>query len=227
MARNLNRLLESETRRATRYQQTLGNLAHSLKTPLAAARSLLAERDSPDTAVADQLERMDAIVRYQLARPAAAAGRITGRGAVEVLPELHLLLDGLDKVYRDKGVGAELDVADGLYFDGDRGDLIEIVGNLLDNAYKWCRHRVLVAVRPDDDQLVFTIEDDGPGIDDIGGALERGIRLDETTPGTGIGLPVANELVALYEGSLEIERGPLGGALIRVALPAGNAPAMQ
>lgn len=227
VARNLNRLLESETRRATRYQQTLGNLAHSLKTPLAAAQSLLAERDTPDTAVADQLDRMDAIVRYQLARPAAAGGRLTGRGAVEVLPELHLLLDGLDKVYRDKGVSAELDVAEGLYFDGDRGDLVEIVGNLLDNAYKWSRRQVLVSVRPEAGRLVFSIEDDGPGIDDVAGALARGIRLDESTPGTGIGLPVAKELVELYEGSLEIGRSDLGGARIRVALPAGRAPAMQ
>lgn len=220
VARNLNRLVDSETRRATRYQQTLSNLAHSLKTPLAAAQSLIAERGGDDP-VGEQLTRMQDIVRYQLARPAAAGGRLTGRGAVPVLPELHLLLDGLDKVYRDKGVAAELDVGDHLFFDGDRGDLVEIAGNLLDNAYKWCQHHVLVRAQQAGDVLSLSIEDDGPGISDVAGALERGIRLDETTPGTGIGLAVANELVAVYEGTLDIETSELGGARLHLTLPAG------
>ncbi|MEL6198618.1 MAG: ATP-binding protein [Pseudomonadota bacterium] len=221
VARNLNRLVDSETRRTTRYQQTLSNLAHSLKTPLAAAQSLLGERGDNEGSVAEQLTRMQDIVRYQLARPAAAGGQLTGRGAVAILPELHALLDGLDKVYREKGVSAELDVSEGLSFEGDRGDLVEIVGNLLDNAYKWCERRVLLEARGEQAVLTIRIEDDGPGIDDVAGALERGTRLDETTPGTGIGLAVANELVAVYEGELHIDRGPLGGARLTLKLPGG------
>ena len=227
VARNLNRLLESETRRATRYQQTLSNLAHSLKTPLAAAQSLITERGGNDDPVSDQLERMQAIVRYQLARPAAAGGRLTGRGAVAVLPELQSLLDGLDKVYRDKRVSAEIDVDPALAFDGDRGDLVEVVGNLLDNAYKWCAKRVLVSASVDAGRLTITVDDDGPGIADPEAALERGTRLDESTPGSGIGLAVANELVALYDGRLAIGRGVLGGARVSVSLPAGDRSAVR
>ncbi len=228
VARNLNTLLDSEAKRATRYQQTLANLAHSLKTPLAAAQNLLG--DKPDGArIREQLARMQSIISYQLSRPAALGGRLMGRGAVDVSPEVAALLSGLDKVYRDKGVSAEFDIANDVRFRGDKGDLVELLGNLLDNAYKWCERHVLVSAENfpvDVDGVARTglrliVEDDGPGIAPslVESALQRGKRLDESMPGTGIGLAVANDIVALYDGTLSIERAQSGGARIVATLP--------
>ncbi|MEN7343825.1 MAG: ATP-binding protein, partial [Pseudomonadota bacterium] len=226
VARNLNTLLDSEQKRVTRYQQTLANLAHSLKTPLAAAKSLLAGRDTAD--VGKELDRMEDIVRYQLSRPAAAGGRLIGRGSVAVEGEIHDLLDGLDKVYREKRVSAETDIETALDFFGDRGDLVEMAGNLLDNAYKWCDRRVHVTAtsipgqRDDRNGIMLAITDDGAGIpaESATSVLARGRRLDEATPGSGIGLSVVAELAALYGGDVAITRSErLGGAKVVVTLP--------
>ncbi|MEM7764242.1 MAG: ATP-binding protein [Pseudomonadota bacterium] len=228
VARNLNALLVSEQKRVTRYQQTLANLAHSLKTPLAAAKNLLSSEPSP--AVEKELDRMQDIVRYQLARPAAASGRLVGRGKIRVEPEIIELLDGLDKVYRAKQVSAECAIEPGLDFAGDRGDLIEMVGNLLDNAYKWCDRQVIVSARQrplaDDAEwpsIEFVVEDDGPGIpaEAATEALTRGKRLDESTPGSGIGLSVVSELATLYGGTVSIGASDtLGGVSIQLELRA-------
>ena len=227
VARSLNALLDSEQRRIERYRQTLANLAHSLKTPLAAARTLLREGADRE-ALERQLTRMDDIVRYQLSRPAAAGGRMVGRGSVPVLPEVQSLLNGLDKVYRDKGVRAELEIAPDVDFPGDRGDLVELLGNVLDNAYKWARQRVLIsaaAVPPGPagrSGVRLEIEDDGPGmpVDQIEAALTRGTRLDESVAGSGIGLAVVADLMAAYGGSVRIDTGRLGGARVMLDLPA-------
>ncbi|MEL6869054.1 MAG: ATP-binding protein [Pseudomonadota bacterium] len=222
VARNLNALLDSEMKRAKRYQQTLANLAHSLKTPLAAARSVLDDpnRQARDASVREQLDRMADIVRYQLARPATAAPPV-GRGSVAVLPLAGELLDGLDKVYRDKRVRAELQIDDDVAFFGESGDLAEVLGNLLDNAYKWCHQQVLLSVTQNNSEsprpgLALCVEDDGPGFPEgkATEALQRGTRLDETRPGSGIGLAVVQELAELYNGSVRIEQSKLSGAAV-------------
>ena len=153
---------------------------------------------------------------------------MVGRGSGAVFPEIIALLDGLDKVYRGKGVSAEIDSDESLEFYGDKGDLVELLGNLLDNAYKWSQSRVLVTAHA----LPFTapqrkpgillrIDDDGPGIpaEQSAAVTERGTRLDEATPGTGIGLAVAADLVDLYGGALSIESSDLGGARVSVTTP--------
>ena len=228
VARNLNQLIDSERARAERHRRTLQDLAHSLKTPLAAMHSLLdgeAERD----ALAEQVGRMEEIVRYQLAKPLVGTGATLGTEPVPVAPELGKLADGLQKVYRDRGLRCELDVEPGLRFYGDRGDLLELAGNLMENAHKWGESRVRVtATRAADgvsprQGLVLTVEDDGPGIPDGGenSLLERGRRLDETKPGQGIGLSVVVELADAYRGGVEVGRSNLGGARVTVRLPPG------
>ena len=227
VSRNLNTLLLSERTRAERYRETLANLAHSLKTPLAAAQNLL-DPGADSAPVRAQLERMQSIVRYQLARPAAAGGRLIGNTSVAVAKEALALLDGLDKVYLSKQVTAELDIEEDVYFHGDKGDLIEILGNLLDNAYKWCGERVLISAQgepPTAEQkwpgLVCHVDDDGPGVpaEEFEMVLQRGTRLDESTPGTGIGLAVVRDLVKVYDGELSITTSPLGGARITLRIP--------
>ena len=230
VARNMNLLIDNERARSDRYRYTLDNLAHSLKTPLAAMRALirdLANDGKLHGRFNEQIDRMDEIVRYQLRKPAASVADNLVLASVPVDKEVNRLVNGLRKVYHDKRPQIESDVAVGLKFRGDTGDFLEVAGNLLDNACKWCEKRVKITVRPSTDApalasgMVLTVEDDGPGIpDDAAEALlERGTRLDEATPGHGIGLAIVKDIARSYGGKLTIARSDLGGARITVSIP--------
>ncbi len=229
VARNLNLLIDSERARSDRYRYTLDNLAHSLKTPLAAMRALLNERQQQDFGARfnEQIDRMDEIVRYQLRKPAASVADNLVLAPVPVAKEVHRLIDGLRKVYHDKAPEFEVRVEDGMQFRGDTGDFLELAGNLLDNACKWCEKRVRISVVPSvgaraiASGMVLTVSDDGPGIpEDAAKALmQRGMRLDEATPGHGIGLAVVKDIAHSYGGSLAIQASELGGAEFMVSIP--------
>jgi two-component system sensor histidine kinase PhoQ len=228
---NLNTLLRSERERLARYRNTLGNLAHSFKTPLAVMRNLLGGAEGKVLPAAAQLDeqvgRMDDIVKYQLKRAAASGGSGIGTAPVDVREAFDALRGALLKVYVERGLACELAVADGAVFMGDREDLTEIAGNLLDNAFKWARTRVRATVErlpkanARRDGLSIVIEDDGPGVPpaERQRVLKRGARLDERVSGQGIGLSVVSELVQLNGGSIAIGDSPLGGARIEVRLP--------
>ena len=225
LADNLNTLIETERRRLTRYRNTLDDLAHSLKTPLAAMRTLLAEQraraeDPTQEALDRELQRMDQRVSYQLRRARATGATGLGTEPVAVSPIVEDLKQTLDKVYRDKRVSCSVDVAPGAVFRGDPGDLTEILGNLMDNSYKYCRSQVRVTARSTADKLVVTVNDDGRGItaDEAATLFQRGMRADESVPGQGIGLAVVRETVELYRGTLDVGRSELGGAELRVEL---------
>jgi two-component system sensor histidine kinase PhoQ len=225
LADNLNALIDTERRRLVRYRNTLDDLAHSLKTPLAAMRSLVGElkaRISGEQlgALMHELERMDQRVSYQLRRARASGSTGFGTEPVPVAPAVDDLELTLDKVYRDKRVACEVEVAPGTVFRGDPGDLMELLGNLLDNAYKYCRGRVRLHASSDADRLAITVDDDGRGIDAAFASVlfERGKRADESVPGQGIGLAVVREIVELYHGEVGVARSVLGGAQIRVEL---------
>lgn len=227
---NLNALLRSERERLARYRNTLGNLAHSFKTPLAVMRNLLTTQQGRELTVARQLDeqvgRMDDIVKYQLRRAAASGGTGLGTAPTEVRDALEALRGALLKVYVDRGLTCELTVADGCTFTGDREDLTEIAGNLLDNSFKWARTTVritadrIVSPAARRDGLRLVIEDDGPGIplESRARVLERGARLDERVAGQGIGLSVVRELVELNGGVIDIDKSALGGARIEVKI---------
>lgn len=232
---SINRFIDQERAARDRYRDSLGELAHSLKTPLAVLRgSLEAAPDGSselggagggedcgrDTALA-QLQRMGDIVNYQLAR-AATGGRSPLAAPVAIEAVATSLTASLDKVYRDRDIRCELNIADGISFYGDRGDLLELLGNLLDNAYKWARHSVLFgAVIGSDGGLLLSIDDDGPGIDaqDLDQVLRRGLRADERVDGQGIGLAVVRDLVEAYDGRLLLCRNPLGGLRVEMTFP--------
>ncbi len=222
VARNMNLLIGSERGRAERYRNTLDNLAHSLKTPLAAIRSVLSEQQSTDLThrVEEQIERMNDIVRYQLRKPATLAGDQLGLAPVAVDREINRLVDGLKKVYKDKNPQIDLDIGTGVRFRGDMGDFMELSGNLLDNACKWCEKRVALRVRQTQDELRMTVSDDGPGIPQEAAdlLLKRGMRLDESAPGHGIGLAVVKDIAASYGGDITIGKSRLGGARITVTV---------
>jgi two-component system sensor histidine kinase PhoQ len=226
VATNLNTLLIGERNRLARYRDTLGNLAHSLKTPLAVMRSTL-NGVGPDPAqlLGGEIDRMSAIIGHQLQR-AASGGALLGQAPLEVEPLLADLRVAMLTVYVRKDLSIALSVEPNTLFVGDRGDLLELMGNLIDNACKWCRQQVRVEVTSDPNadpkqRLRIVVEDDGPGISEADRArvLERGVRADEKVPGHGLGLAMVRDTVDLYGGRLSIEQSTLGGARISVALP--------
>ena len=224
VARNMNLLIGSERGRSERYRQTLDNLAHSLKTPLAAIRAVLSEQPQRATTekIEAQIERMNDIVRYQLRKPANLVSDGFGAGAVAIAEQLERLVDGLTKVYQEKRPDISLKVDERAAFVGDTGDFLEIAGNLVDNACKWCERRVEVEVTPYQERgMRFVVADDGPGIPDDAAELllERGMRLDESAPGHGIGLAVVKDIASSHSGELTIKRSALGGAEIAVTIP--------
>ena len=224
---NLNALLAGERSRLGRYRDTLGNLAHSLKTPLAAMHAFLADGDeAARRALEPQLGRMREIVDHQLRRAVLAGAGMT-LAATPVRPLLEELAGALGKVYRDRQISATLEVPAAVAYPIERGDLFELAGNLADNAFKYCRGRVTIRARAwrqpqwRRDGLVLDFEDDGGGIPeaDRARALERGVRFDETRAGQGIGLAAAREIAAAYGGTLEIGDSSLGGARVTARLP--------
>jgi len=227
VARNMNLLIGSERGRLERYRNTLDNLAHSLKTPLAAIRAVLSEQRSSKVSekIEVQIERMNDIVRYQLRKPAEQS-KSFGVAAVPVENELRKLVDGLRKVYTEKSPTIDVDLTAGMLFRGESGDFLELAGNLLDNACKSCKSTVKLSIRPlaghraDSGGMRIVVEDDGPGIPDEArdALLQRGMRLDESAPGQGIGLAVVTDIAASYGGNVTITTSSLGGAKIAVSV---------
>lgn len=217
---NLNALIHHERAQLARYRDALSNLAHSLKTPLAVLRGSLDTRDPDREQALEQLERMERIVAYQLQR-AATSGRTVLSAPVPVAPLVQRLGSTLGKVYPERDVQFEMEVPAGLQFRGNEGDLMELLGNLMDNAWKHGGSRVRVAAGQTGEGLELSVCDDGPGIppEEVPTILTRGGRLDEQVPGQGIGLAVVADIVAAYQGRIEIDRSPLGGAQVRVMLP--------
>jgi two-component system sensor histidine kinase PhoQ len=224
---NLNALIRSGRARLQRYRDSLSDLAHSLKTPLAVLRSSTGEvPEQTREVIREQVDRMDQTIEYQLQR-AATSGRSALATPVEVAPVAERIGRTLNKVYADKSLSLALEVGDEAVFVGDPGDLTELIGNLMDNACKWARRAVRLRVRNTDDEdpsrsrLVIEVEDDGPGIAEGQRAkvLERGVRADSLVPGQGIGLAVVREMVEeVYGGQVEITDSELGGALVRLTV---------
>ncbi len=229
VATNLNALLVGERKRVSRYRDTLGNLAHSLKTPLAVMRTAVSTEtnSTPGSgALESEIDRMSGIIEHQLKRAAASGGALLGQAPVDVAAVASELRATLLKVYANKDLSIELVVGPGSQFVGDRGDLVELLGNVLDNACKWCKSLVRMTVEIDiysfsRERLKLVIEDDGPGIseEDRRRIGHRGVRTDENVPGHGIGLSMVHETVEMYGGSLSIDASPLGGARFSVRLP--------
>ncbi len=215
---NLNTLIEQAQARQTRYKDALDDLAHSLKTPLAVMRAGLDDSGELPATVAQQVTRMDDIVRHQLGR-AAASGAARFAPPLLLAPIVQRIQDSLAKVYVDKQLAFTLDYPANLTWRLDEGDAFELFGNVLDNAAKWAKSAVAVRIGVDARHLHIRITDDGPGFGDAQAVLERRVRLDETVAGHGIGLAVVRDLVASYQGELTLSRADMGGAQLDIVLP--------
>lgn len=224
LADELNEVLAHNEALIQRARVQAGNLAHGLKSPLTVLHQELTEvggergrilRDQV-ALIGDQVERV--LARIRAAGPLSAAA---GRASIPQV--LRDLVFSLELIHRDRGIRIDVDCPEGAAFPGDAADLAEMLGNLMDNACKWARSRVQVAVGSEGRRLTILIDDDGPGIapEARAAVLTRGARLDQTVPGSGLGLDIVRELAELYRGALRLEDSPLGGLRARLELPGG------
>jgi signal transduction histidine kinase len=224
---DLNALLERREQDVRRAQAKAADLAHGLKTPLAlltreAEDAHAGGRDEQAARIAEQVERMRRQVDYHLAHARAAASGPTTGVSTKLRDALDSLARTLDRLYADSDVALDLDASPEHTVRCERQDLDEMLGNLLDNAFKWAAARVSVRVSARDRAVTVSVDDDGPGIPEAqrDAALRRGVSLDDAVRGTGFGLAIASELAELYGGALELDDSPLGGLRARLTLPA-------
>ncbi|AIN59796.1 ATP-binding protein [Pseudomonas soli] len=219
---SLNRLLRSEREQRQRYRDSLDDLAHSLKTPLAVLQGVGESMEQGDREQArvlqSQIERMSQQIDYQLQRASLRKSGLV-KHQVQLKPLLDSLCSTLAKVYRDKRVEVGFDLPADARVPMEQGALLELLGNLLENAYRLCLGQVRVSLREAPGQLELWIEDDGPGVppDQRERILERGERLDRQHPGQGIGLAVVKDIIDSYDAELSLGDSELGGAAFRIA----------
>ncbi|MEZ0581734.1 two-component system sensor histidine kinase PhoQ [Erwinia sp. STN24] len=227
LVRNLNFLLDNERQRYTRYRTTLSDLTHSLKTPLAVlqttlrslrgGRNLSVEQAEP--IMLEQISRISQQIGYYLHRASMQADHNVLKRELHSVPALlDSLCSALNKVYQLKGVELTLDISPEITFVGEQNDFMEVLGNVLDNACKYCLEFVEIRGRQTDDELHLIVEDDGPGIPESKRDMIfiRGQRADTLRPGQGIGLAVARDIVEQYAGDIIATTSELGGARMEV-----------
>jgi signal transduction histidine kinase len=230
LARETNALIDANREIVMRARTHVGNLAHALKTPLSVMMNEATTH--PDDPMSAKVREQTDIMRDQVARHlerARLAARVAVLGTVtEVRPVVTSLARTMEKIHRDRGIAIELDAPEDARFRGERQDLEEMIGNLVDNACKWASSRVAVETfveRPDatgDRRVVrVVVDDDGPGLtpQQREQVARRGRRLDETKPGSGLGLSIVVELASLYGGSLTLGTAPIGGLRAELVLP--------
>lgn len=229
LAGELNQLLDVNREIVSRARAQVGNLAHALKTPLSV---LLNEANAEKSPLGDKIREQTAIMRdqvqYYLDRARAAARAATIGNTTEVEPVLAAFVRAFEKIYAEKNLTFETAIETSLRFRGEKQDLEELVGNLIDNAGKWATSRVRIELRAAAHsetaplQIILIVDDDGPGLPEEKRkeAMKRGRRLDETKPGSGLGLSIVIDLASLYGGSFTLEDSPLGGLRARLNLPA-------
>ena len=223
LAQELNALVAHNQEVIERQRTHVGNLAHALKTPLSV---MLAEARLNDDGLAEVVRRQAEAMRLQVdhhLRRARTAARAQGsRDRTPVGPALDELARTLERIFERRAVIIHWTAPEALAFQGERQDLLEIAGNVLENACKWCERSVWVQAEAiSEARLRLTVEDDGPGLpaerrDEV---LKRGARLDESAPGSGLGLSIVDELVRAYGGTMTLDRSSRGGLLVALELP--------
>ncbi|MDQ3069555.1 MAG: sensor histidine kinase [Acidobacteriota bacterium] len=231
---DLNGLLDDRERRVTRAMGKAGDLAHGLKTPLAVLAHearLLAGAGHADAAatIDQQIDRMRKQIDYHLAHARASASGAASSARTPVAESVEGLCRALFRLASDRGSSITVDNGtDAAHlFRGQREDLDEMLGNLLDNAFKWARSQIAVSSAMHAGMLTITIDDDGPGIDPSMRALvlQRGVRADEASPGSGLGLAIVCDLAEVYGGTVALSASPAGGLRARLQLPGGESGA--
>ncbi len=214
----INALIASERGRQKRYRHTLDDLAHSLKTPLSVLRNI--RPDGTDTELKRQANRMDEIVSYHIKRADAGTQRLL-TPPIAVRPTAERIINSLQKVYRKRDIEFSNHINPAQLIRITEADLMEILGNLLENACKYGASQIEISSAGKNASHLVTIDDDGPGFPDgmEERLLARGVRADTRQEGQGIGLAITNELIENYGGALSLSPSPLGGAQVRISMP--------
>ena len=225
LQQELNALIQSNREIVDRARTHVGNLAHALKTPLSVISNEARTHQGPlSDKVVEQAEIMRTQIAHHLDRARVAARSSVIGDITEVAGVLQALKRTLDRIYEERGLDLEVFCGDELRFQGEKQDFEEMIGNLLDNACKWAKSRVKAEARRLDGAASFmvVVDDDGPGLtgDERAKIGKRGQRLDESKPGSGLGLSIVADLAHLYKGRLELEPSPEGGLRARLELPA-------
>jgi signal transduction histidine kinase len=221
----LNTLLEQNALNLERARRHVANLAHGLKTPLATLAVIMDERGwYADGRLRPIVMTMDRRIRHHLSRARMAALGGPERARTLLAPSVADHIGAFGKLYADKTLAYEVRIGPEIALACEAQDLDELLGNLLDNASKWARQRVIVAANRVGSMVEMTIEDDGPGLSDQQAVevMRPGHRLDESPPGHGFGLPITRELAELYGGSIALGRSAFGGLRAAVILPAAG-----
>ncbi len=221
LANEMNALIDNNRRIVERSRTQVGNLAHSLKTPLSVIINEGREVGGrPGKLVGEQAQAMQTQIQHYLQRARVAAQRGSVVFRAPVLPVIERMLRVMRKLNTEKVFGFDGHAGE-VMFAGESEDFEEILGNLLENAAKWGNKRIQIAIAASGSAFTVTISDDGPGLGDnqIGEALKRGKRLDETKPGTGLGLAIVADTVREYGGELKLGRSDLGGLDVSFTLP--------
>jgi signal transduction histidine kinase len=223
LAEELNALLAHNQEVVERQRTHVGNLAHALKTPLSVMMAEAQTRPGPlAQLVKRQTAAMHAHVDHHLRRARAAARTEGSRERTPIGPVVDELARTLERIFRSQGVTIDWRAPDELCFQGERQDLLEIAGNVMENACKWSAGKVRVtAEEADERHLRLIVEDDGDGLppDRREEVLLRGARLDEKTPGSGLGLSIVDELAKAYGGSIRLDASSMGGLKVEILLP--------
>ena len=220
----LNRLIRISNDQKGRYRHAMDDLAHSLKTRLAATNALLDDKEIArhelNQRVMEQISQMDDQVQYQLKR-AMMGQQGLQKDKTELKPAIDSFGRMLSKIYGDKQVLLRCQFSPSLKLPINRDDLMELLGNLLENAYRFCISEVRVNVSEKDDHFLIRIEDDGPGVNPTmrEAIFQRGVRADQLNPGQGIGLSVCHEIVESYQGKIHVETAKIEGAAFIIRLP--------
>jgi signal transduction histidine kinase len=224
---DLNALLDQRERTVQRAVAKAGDLAHGLKTPLAvlwheAQRAERAGHGDVAAAVGREVERMRTHIDYHLVQARAAASGLAPGTQCHVKPSADAISRTLLQLHAERGLTIDVDTPADHSVRCQREDLEEMLGNLVDNACKWARTRVVVSSATGGDTITIAVDDDGPGVEPAlrETVLRRGVRTDEQMPGSGLGLSIVRDLAELYQGTIELTDSPLGGVSARLRLPA-------
>jgi signal transduction histidine kinase len=224
---DLNALIEERERRVSAAVAKAGDLAHGLKTPLAvlaheAQQARAAGHELLAAEIDQQIDRMRRQIDYHLAHARSAASSVSPGARASIAVSAEGLVRALGRIHAERDLSVEIDVPASHAFRGQREDLDEMLGNLLDNACKWASAEVKLTCSKEGEQIVIAVDDDGPGIEPSmrEAVMRRGIRADEAAQGSGLGLAIVRDLAETYGGSVSLGESPMGGARALLTLPA-------
>lgn len=219
VSQNINALIKKEREQREKYRMSMANLAHSLKTPVAIIKNELSQHPH-NKILSDALIRINETIEYQLRRAVISGPHRISQG-VNIQDSINQILPALHKIHIDTDISVQQDIAQDAYFPGDNNDLLEVLGNLLDNSFKYAQSKICITANTTSSQLTMIIEDDGAGLlqEECIIIFNRGQRLDERPIGQGLGLSIVKDIIESYQGSIKAATSSIGGARFTITLP--------